>query len=387
MSEKLTDRIIKSLEPPQKGNRITYDTDVSGFGARITAAGAISFVLNYRRKGDGKERRATIGSWPTWTVTAAREEAKALKRAVDSGGDPVGEDRALRDAPSVSEMCRRFAEEHLPKKRPATAADYKGIIREIEAELGNKKVAGVEFADVDRLHRRISKRAPYRANRVLAVVCKMFNLAILWKWRLDNPTRGIERNPEDKRERKLTPDELARLLSALDAYPDRQSADVLRLALFTGCRVGEAITSTWDMFDPTFTRWSKPATNTKQKKDHVVPLNAPARQLLLARHRDGIHVFPGANRRTVWRHWREICSAAKIDGLRIHDLRHCYATTLASSGVSLVQIGKLLGHTKADTTLRYAHVLEDALTRATNTAGAILSGKKKAPVVPIRGRR
>jgi integrase len=397
MSRKLVEAVVRALVPPpspdgKSVNRITYDSEVPGFGARITSAGAVGFVLNYRRKSDGLERRATIGSWPAWSVAAARERAKSLKRIVDSGGDPVGDSRALRDAPTVAEMCRRFEEEHLPKKRPTTQADYRGIIREIEAELGGKKVAGIEFADVDRLHRRLSRRAPYRANRVLAVACKMFNLAILWGWRPDNPTRGVERNQEDKRERPLTPDELIRLTEALDRYPDQQTADIFRLALLTGCRISEATSAEWTALDPdtAFATWRKKATNTKQKKDHSVPLSAPARELLMRLHeqqRDALRVFPGANRRTVERPFRQICAAAGIAGLRIHDLRHCYATTLASSGTSLVIIGKLLGHTRADTTLRYAHVHDDALSRATETAGAILSGKEPAPVVPLRGRR
>src|SRR5262245_62846900 len=96
--QRLTDSLVRKLPPPAKGNTITYDTEVSGFGCRVTAAGARSFVLNYRRKIDGLERRLTIGQFPAWSVAAAREEAKRLRREVDSGRDPLGEDQAMREA-------------------------------------------------------------------------------------------------------------------------------------------------------------------------------------------------------------------------------------------------------------------------------------------------
>ena len=171
MAERITDKLVRALQPPpatngRGNNRITYDDNVPGFGARITSAGTVSFVLNYRRKGDGLERRFTIGTFPAWSVTAAREEAKRLKREVDGGGDPIGKFRAEREAPTVAGLCARFEAEHLPRLRPATAQMYRGLIRnEIVPALGRMKVAAVEFADIDRLHRAVSQRAPYLVAR------------------------------------------------------------------------------------------------------------------------------------------------------------------------------------------------------------------------------
>ena len=128
MPQKLTDKNIKLLPVPVSGNRITYDADVKGFGVRITAAGGRAFVLNYRRKSDGLERRYTIGALPDWTVGASRDEAKRLKRLIDGGGDPVGEHKAQRDSPTVADLCDRFVEEHLPRKRPSTRKDYAGAM-------------------------------------------------------------------------------------------------------------------------------------------------------------------------------------------------------------------------------------------------------------------
>src|SRR5262245_40220452 len=117
---RLSDRIVKALPAPATGNKINYDSEIPGFGIRVTAAGARSFILNYRRKSDGVERRLTIGQFPSWAVAAAREEAKRLRRDIDAGGDPVGEHRAERAAATIADLCDRFEGEYVPRKRPAT---------------------------------------------------------------------------------------------------------------------------------------------------------------------------------------------------------------------------------------------------------------------------
>jgi Arm DNA-binding domain len=164
MGIRLTDRIVRTLPPPPAGNQITYDTGVLGFGARITAGGARAFILNYRVKSTGLARRCTIGSFPDWSVSAAREKAKELKREIDSGGDPLGQLKADRDAPTVADLCARFKEEHLQKLRPKTQGDYRLIIdNELVPALGKLKVAGVAFMPIARLP--YSQRcSPWRSN-------------------------------------------------------------------------------------------------------------------------------------------------------------------------------------------------------------------------------
>jgi integrase len=282
MAQRLTDAIVKRLPPPEKNNKVYYDTDVKGFGARVTAAGARSFVLTYRTRA-GRERRYTIGSCTDWATTAARAKARELRRNIDDGGDPLADIEAEREAPTVWELCERFEQEHLSRKRPATADDYRRILRmHVRPFFGpHAKVQDVAFADVDRLHRKVTAAGhPRRANAVVAVLSKMFNLAVRWGMRADNPCKGVERNYETKRKRYMSSDELARLTKALAEHPDRQAADVVRVCLLTGCRRGEALAMQWGDVDLTADTWSKPGTNTKQKADHVVPLSAPARQLL-----------------------------------------------------------------------------------------------------------
>jgi integrase len=384
--EKLTEAAIKRLPVPERGNRITYDPGTSGFGVQVTAAGNRAFVLRYYNRA-GRQRQYTIGNWPDWSVTGAREEARRLKRAVDQGDDPLAEITAERGAPTVHDLIERFLEEHVSRKRPHTQYDYKNVIeRHIRPALGRMKVTEVAWADVDALHRKITKAGrKTQANRVVAVASKMFALAIRWKMRVDNPAKGIERNAEQKRKRYPSAIELRRLTAALDELDDRQAADIFRLCLLTGCRVGEAMAARWGDVAIATGKWTKPGSTTKQKTDHVVPLSAPARQLLAAlRQRTNSEwVFPAdsapGHRVTVQKSWLALCKAARIGGLRIHDLRHGFASQLVSQGASLPLIGSLLGHSNPVTTHRYAHLFDDPQRAAVERVGAVISNAGKRP--------
>jgi integrase len=397
----LTDAVIKRLPSPAAGNRIHYDDDIAGFGCRVTAAGARSFVLNYVTKG-GRERRYTIGSCADWSNSEARTEARRLRHLIDQGGDPLADVEAERAAPTINNLCDRFEQEHLPRKRPTTAADYRRMLtNHIRPALGRLKVADVTFADIDALHRKITKKgSPYAANRCVALLSKMFSLAVRWRMREKNPCKGIERNTEYSRRRYLSTAELARLTMALADYNDKRSADAIRLMLLTGARRGEVLAARWADIDLTEGKWSKPPSSTKQKEHHEAPLSAPARQLLSdirAEHVRkgpkrplGEFVFPG-NGTTghiveIKKAWRRICKAAGITGLRLHDLRHSFASQLAAGGASLPLIGALLGHSNPSTTHRYAHLFDDPQRAAVEKVGAIISaaGKPIADPVPLR---
>jgi integrase len=169
------------------------------------------------------------------------------------------------------------------------------------------------------------------------------------------------------------------LTKALAAHPDRQVSDIIRLLLLTGARKGEVMSAEWDAIDLTKGIWTKPASTTKQKLDHIVPLSAPALQLLndiRARGVVGKFVFPSKSesgcRAVVDKAWKALCRDAEITGLRIHDLRHSFASQLASSGASLPLIGALLGHSQPSTTARYAHLFQDPQRAAVEGVGAIV---------------
>jgi integrase len=387
----LTDAIIKRLPLPERASRIHPDGDVPGFGVRVTAAGARSFVLRYRVRGSGRERTYTIGSTGDWQATAARRKAKELKRQVDDGGDPLGDIEAQRAAPTVAELVDRFLAEHVEARlRPESVRHYRVLIdKHIRPHFGaHTCVIDVAFKDIDALHRKVTRSgAAYAANRVIAICSKMFSLACRWGMRDDNPCRGVERNYEAKRKRYLTGDELARLTAALAEHLNKQAANIIRLLLLTGCRRMEAMAARWADIDLGAGIWTKPGSTTKQKTDHVAPLSAPARQLLSKIRaeqtaRDEPWVFPSNAGKAghvveLARAWRVICKAAGITGLRIHDLRHSFASQLASGGASLPLIGALLGHSNPATTARYSHLFDDPMRKAVEKVGAVIAAAGK----------
>jgi len=381
MPELLTDRVVKALPPASRANQITYDTDLKGFGVRVTAAGAKAFIVNYRV--DGRERRITIGSYPDWSAAAARKEAITIKRCVDRGEDPMAERHEDRATPKVAYLAKRYLSEHASRKVPRAQADDKSMIEKLVLPaIGQTKVDAVSHDDIDQLHRSVSATRPIRANRMVQLLSKMFNLAIRWGYRPDNPVKGVRKNPEDKRTRYLTNAEILRLNQALEDHPSRQSANIIRMLLLTGSRRGEVMNAEWDQFDLDAGIWVKPSAHTKQKREHRVPLSKPTIDLLNSIRDDAPsplsrYIFPSATRdqpqKDIKKFWEGICKTAELRDLRIHDLRHTYASILASSGLSLPVIGALLGHTQPNTTARYSHLFDDPLREATERVGAVIA--------------
>jgi integrase len=378
----LNDRLIKALRPPTSGNRLYFDGNIPGFAVRITAQGAIAFVLDYRFQ--GRQRRYTIGSYPEWSAIAAREEALNLWHEIRNGSDPLAERERERGEPTMAELGTRYLEEHaLVYKRPGSIRNDKGILRNIIVRrLGRLRVRSVNRSDIEKLHASL-KATPYHANRVLALLSKMFTLAVGWKLCDDNPARGVERYHEDRSETWLRVHQLRQLERALADYRDQEVADAIRLLVLTGARESEVLTAEWSMFDLERGVWTKPSHHTKEKKTEHVPLNRAALSILhrMTERRNGNqYLFPGqhGHRVTLQKPWIQICKSAGLaeayetpgkhrmliryrPTVRIHDLRHTFASHLVNSGESLYSVGKLLGHTSPQTTARYAHVDDKAL--------------------------
>ena len=380
----LTDVIIRRLPLPASGYAVMWDDDVSGFGCRVTVGGARSYIFNYRVRGSGQQRRITIGAFPSWSSTAARDEAKRLRRLVDSGSDPRGEREEEREAPTMAALIDRFEREHLPRKRASTIKAYRGMLNKHVRPFFGKhtKVADVAYSDIDALHRRISATgSTYVANRCVAMLSKMFSLAIKWQMRDTNPCRGIERNTESKRKRYLSGDELRRLTKALAKTPDKQFVNIIMMLILTGARRGEVQGMRWA--DITLAKdkgvWTKLGSATKQKTDHIVPLSKAACQLLAKiNKRGGEYVFPSSGNPSghiieIKNGWTALCERAGIEGLRVHDLRHSFASQLVSSGASLPLIGALLGHSNPNTTARYSHLFDDPQRAAVEKVGRVVA--------------
>lgn len=377
----LTNKVLEHLTPPADGSAYTilFDGELPGFGARVTAAGVISFTLDYRIH--GRKRRYTIGRWPEFPLLAARDEAIELRKRIREGDDPLAERERLRlENPTMLDLAREYlagyAADH---KKPLSVREDKRMFENIIGpKLGRQPVAAVTRTDVENLHRSL-RATPYQSNRVLALLSKAFGLAMQWGWRGDNPARGVKKyGEENRRERWLNREEIRCVLGVLRSYPDQQSANALRLLLYTGARKHEALTARWEDFDLQAGRWTKPSHHTKQKRTETVPLSRTALWLLgRMRRAAGAPasgwLFPGrkpdTHQEDLKGPWGEIRGLAKLEGVRIHDLRHTFASHLVSSGESLAVVGRLLGHTQAATTMRYAHLADSALREAVNRFG------------------
>jgi integrase len=418
---KITADLITKTPAPAKGSNLLWDTGhadaIKGFAFRVFAAsklhptGARSFLISYRV--NGVEKRHTIGAFPTWTVTAARAEAKELRQRIDRGEDPAEMKREAREAPKVRDLIDRYIRDHLPKKatgaRGERTKDEHRMLAEIAAILGeHRRVVDIHFGDIQHLHESITKSGrPIRANRVLAAASTMFSLALkplpgeAKPWRNQaqgNPCKGVSRNPEHGRERFFSSAELAALSDVLASYNGGISsvADCIKFCMLTGCRPGEAMKSTWDEFDSEPAFWIKPSAHMKARRTHKLPLNPAALELierLRKKRGKSPYVFPSSvpskPLQDLSHCWEWCCRRAGIENARIYDLRHSFAAIGASGGLSLPIIGKLLGHTQPRTTQRYAHLADDPLREATDKIGAAIAnaGNSGADVLPIKGRR
>lgn len=370
---RITDKLVREMGVPAKGqpHAIARDDLVTGFGVRRTSTGSTSFFLNYVIH--GRERRMTIGGYPAWGVTAARERAKDLRQQVDAGNDPLEQKQAARAELTVAELWAQYAVEVLPRKAPSSQRNERSMWdRLILPALGRKRISDVGQRDIRQLHSRISETTPTQANRCLASIRHVFNVAIE-EWRLlaDNPVPKHLASRENGRERYLSADERNRFFAALDARPDTPSGLALRLLFFTGARRGQVLKAKWSEFDLDDAVWTKPSAHNKEKRPHRTPIS-PGAVDVLRRARamsDGDHVFPGRTGAAlveIKKLFSAVRAEARLENFRIHDIRHSYASFLVSNGASLPVIGKLLGHTQVKTTSRYAHLEDDPLRQATN---------------------
>ena len=369
---KLTKRTVDAIEP-QATEFFIWDESIPGFGLRVMPSGRKSFVVQYRA--GRRPRRRSLGPSTVLTCDQARTRAITNIAAVKNGEDPAADRAAKRNAATVSDLADRFDKEHIAVRlKASTAKEYRGNLRRfILPALGRLAVPEITRADVAKFHHDL-RHIPYQANRCLEVVSKMFVLAEMWGLRPDgsNPRKHIRKYPEEKRERFLSAAELRRIgevLREMESERVELSSAILavRLLILTGCRLNEIMSLQWSFVDLEGPALRLPDSKTGAK---VVHIGQPVVDLLRNIQRtDGnpwviTGTLPGKPLSDLQPFWQRARARAGVKDVRIHDLRHTFASTAVASGQGLPMIGKLLGHTQVQTTARYAHLAAEPVRMA-----------------------
>lgn len=430
MRDRITKRSVEAIQPASR-DLFLWDNEMPGFGCKVTPKGNRVYILQYSR--NGKAHRVTIGRHGVEvTAEQARNEAYRLRGNIASGENPALERRKNRSTPTVAELGESYIEDYArPHKKPSgLAQDRRNLDNHIKPLIGALKVSEVERQDISRVMRdvaagktakdektkrqgrRIVKGGEIVANRVQALLSKMFELAEEWKYRPinSNPCRGAKRFSEHKIERYLSTEEFHRLGQALaDAENGRLLVEqeptapisrkrggqkktgprsenkyaiaAIRLLILTGCRLGEILKLQWSQIDLgrrlLILADSKTGAKTVYLSDEAIRVINSIQRI------DKIsHVFPGKDPaeplQTIRKPWENICKAAGIENIRLHDLRHSFASVGAASGLSLPMIGALLGHSQPNTTARYAHLAASPLHQAAETISRKIANAMEA---------
>ena len=379
---KITKRAVDQLQG-NGAEKFYWDDDLPGFGVRIRSSGRKYYVAQFRA--DGRMRRITLGRHGAVPTETARRRAMAAISEAKGGGDPAAVRDARRKAPTMKQLGRRFLEDYVPDHcKPSTSYEYgRSVKLFIEPRIGKRKVRDIKRSDIAELHHAL-RETPYQANRTLGVLSKMFSLAEMWGMRPDgsNPCLHIKRYKEEKRERFLSAEEFARLGKVLDdtlrdGSETRSAVVAIRLLMLTGCRLSEIQKLRWEHIDLEAGELRLPDTKTGGR---AVPLAPSAVRLLESLPRDEDNPWVIAGRKagshlTDLQHpWRRIREKAELDDVRIHDLRHSFASRALALGEGLPMIGKLLGHTQVQTTARYAHLARDTVKASAARIGDSIDG-------------
>lgn len=360
------------------------DRKVSGLGLMILPSGVRTYYVRYREP-SGKQQTHKIGRAEVVSLTMAREEAIKILAAVAKGQAPGTEKQLLRQGKTIAELAKLVQQKHYAiRVRSSSAVGYEVLWRRhILPRIGSEKVTTLQAIQIIDMLEELPRG---QQNRALAVLRKAMNLAELWGIRTKgtNPCKGIQGNAERKRRRYLTREELQRLLAALDRFAEAgvrwRFAQLVRLLLLTGCRVREVMCAEWSWLDAEATVLTVPAELHKTGQDgsdRKVHL-PPAARLILGelRHRSNSRWIIAGDRDGhlvgYWRMWDQLLEQAGISNLRIHDLRHNFASLGVTAGLSLPQIGGLLGHSSPQTTQRYAHLVDEAAASAAAKVAALV---------------
>lgn len=349
---------------------VLKDATIAGLQLRVKATKKV-FCLYYRTKA-GVERRPTIGAYGSITLAQARKIARDMLGEVAAGKDPQQKVEQSREAPTVAELWAEYWKRHGTAKKTGVE-DERQWKKFIKPKLGTRKLADLSYSDIADFHEAMAD-TPIQANRNLALLSKMFSFAMHpLEWAVKNPTKGVARFKENKRKRYMTAAEAAKIATFLHSEEASNPASVafIRLLILTGARAGEIAKAGWDQVDGNKIVLSEHKTD-RTGNDRVIHL-PPAALAVLENLPKTTGTITGI--RSPRGLWESIRTQAGCPDLHLHDLRHSFASAGVTAGLTLAQIGELLGHSSTETTKRYAHLVDEAALSAASLAAAEISAR------------
>ncbi len=421
----LTKRRVEKVQP--EGRPVfVWDTDVHGFGLHVAKSGLKTFIYQYRTVDDLKSRRYTIGRFGTWTVEAARKEARDLAMRVSKGGDPVSGRRDTRTAETMDKLFDLYLKEHAATKNAASTLNSVSrlLMRAIRPVLGPVKVSKISRSEIARMHHGL-KETPRQANHALAVVSKALSLAEVWGMRPinSNPCGSVARYPETHRKRFLTGGEITRVGLALEeaetsglpwrikeatarskrhAKPENQrttiswqAVAVIRMLLMTGARLSEITGLEKSHFDVEAATIALPGAKGGGREAHPISRHVMTMIQKLPVVEGSPWLFPRDDNphlhvsvSVIENAWQRIRIRADVEDVRIHDLRHTVGTYASQAGVNAFIVRDLLRHKNVSTTNRYSNFDADPVRHVSDAVGsriaAALGGVISAEIIPLR---
>lgn len=395
---KLTKRAIDAMTYEGTGNArvIRWDTSVTGLGLRIYPGDQKAYVVSYRV--NGRKRLMTLGAYNLIALDQARHQARKCLLAAKDGKDPLEAREKAARGETVKDLCTAYLEQYAKLRKQSWHEDKRRINQHILPAWRNIKAASLKRADVAALHRKVGTTVPYEANRLLALVSKMYSEAEKWGIVPEgnpNPAHRVEKFKEHKRDRWVTPEELPGLAAAIDQEQNPYIRAALWLYLLTGLRKSELLTAKWEFID--WDRGELRLPKTKAGRVHYMPLSEPALAVLrdIPRLEGNPYVLPGLKKGqhlvNVNKSWGRIRETAGVKDVRLHDIRRTVGSWLAQAGNSLHLIGRVLNHSNQSTTAVYARFGQDHVREALEAhAKRIMGIAGKGPaaeVVKIKKRR
>jgi integrase len=375
----LTAGFIEALKPGA-GQTDYFDSKVSGLGIRVSPGGTRTWILRYRQH--GRRYRLVLGRFPALSLADARGKAREMLGKIAAGGDPAQEHAEAKAEPTFSELIDAYLQRHAEPHKRTAWQDRLVLKRYVPADWYSRRLSTFTRNDIARLHGKVGGQyGRYAANRMLALLRVMLNLARDWGMlKDDNPATRIKMFREEKRDRFLTPEEVRRLNDALLSEPNPYWRAFFPLSLLLGTRRGELLSARWEHVD--FNARTLRLPETKAGRSHLIPLPAPALELLIAlpSRAAGGFVFPGNGDTghivSPGKAWARIRQHANLADARIHDLRRTLGSWLAVAGHGLPLIGKALNHSQPSTTAVYARLDLEPLRRALEANAALMTGNQ-----------